>query len=335
MAKRILIVTNSDDLHADLLSQKLASRAQRPFRIDLDAFPRDYILDIEFNRSEWVGRLIHLPSNDAVAIKDIGAVWLRKPAPFRFVSDELSPQERAYAQMETEHVLFSVLYSLRCYWMSHPLSVRGALWKGEQLQRAARLGFRVPRSLISNQPASVRRFKADIAADMIFKAMSSAALAADAVPLAQRVIAGLRTTRIADEDDEMLEAVRELPSSFQEYIPKQYELRVTVIGAETFAARIYSQDDERTATDFRDMSADIRYRAERLPAAFARRCVELVHSYGLTFGALDFIVTPADEYVFLENNPVGQFLFVEQLVPELTMLDAVADRLSEGAQCGG
>jgi glutathione synthase/RimK-type ligase-like ATP-grasp enzyme len=335
MPKRILIVTNSADLHADLVAEKLVSRAQRPFRIDLDAFPRDYMLDIEFSRGEWVGRLIHLPSNDAAAIGDIGAVWLRKPAPFRFASDDLSPQERAYAEMETEHVLFSVLYSLRCYWMSHPLSIRGALWKGEQLQRATSMGFRVPRSLISNQPASVRRFKADVAADMIFKAMSSASLGADVVPQSQRVTAGLRTTRITDEDDGMLDAVRELPSLFQEYVPKQYELRVTVIGAETFAARIYSQDDERTATDYRDMSAEIRYRAELLPSMFARRCVEFVHSYELTFGALDFIVTPAGEYVFLENNPVGQFLFVEQLVPELKMLDAVADRLIEGAHSGG
>jgi glutathione synthase/RimK-type ligase-like ATP-grasp enzyme len=333
MPKRILIVTNSADLHADLVAQKLASRSQRPFRIDLDAFPRDYILDVEFSSGEWLGRVSHLPSNDAVAVGDIGAVWLRKPAPFHFVSDDLSPQERAYAQMETEHVLFSVLYSLRCYWMSHPLSIRGALWKGEQLQRATRMGFRVPRSVISNRPASVRRFKADFAEDMIFKAMSSPSLGADVVPQSQRVIAGLRTTRVTD--DGMLDAVRELPSLFQEYVPKQYELRVTVIGAEAFAARIYSQDDERTATDFRDMSADIRYRAERLPSMFARQCVEFVHSYGLTFGALDFIVTPKDEYVFLENNPVGQFLFVEQLVPELMMLDALADRLIEGAQSGG
>jgi glutathione synthase/RimK-type ligase-like ATP-grasp enzyme len=335
MPKRILIVTNSADLHADLVAQKLAARGQRPFRIDLDAFPRDYILDIEFGRGEWVGRLIHLPSDDAVAVGAIGAVWLRKPAPFHFVSNDLPPQERAFAEMETEHALFSALYSLRCYWMSHPVSIRGALWKGEQLQRAARMGFRVPRSLISNQPDSVRRFKADIEGDMIFKAMSSAALGADVVPQSQRVLAGLRTTRITDEHEGILDAVRELPSLFQEYVPKQYELRVTVIGTEAFAARIYSQEDERTATDFRDMSAEIRYRAEQLPSMFARQCVEFVHSYGLTFGALDFVVTPADGNVFLENNPVGQFLFVEQLVPELKMLDAVADCLIEGAQLGG
>ena len=57
-----------------------------------------------------------------------------------------------------------------------------------------------------------------------------------------------------------------------------------------------------------------------------------MHSYGLTYGAIDLIVTPAGEYVFLENNPVGQFLFVEELVPELDMAGALATCLVEGAR---
>ncbi|MBP6750029.1 MAG: hypothetical protein KA144_10355 [Xanthomonadaceae bacterium] len=96
-----------------------------------------------------------------------------------------------------------------------------------------------------------------------------------------------------------------------------------------------SQDDERTRTDYRDFSAEIDYIAETLPQEIERRCREFVHSYGLTFGALDLIFTPEGEYVFLENNPAGQFLFVEQLVPELRMLDAVTDCLIDGAHRTG
>ncbi len=47
---------------------------------------------------------------------------------------------------------------------------------------------------------------------------------------------------------------------------------------------------------------------------------------------MDIIVTPEDEFVFLENNPGGQFLFVEQLVPELKMMDTLANCLIEGVQ---
>jgi glutathione synthase/RimK-type ligase-like ATP-grasp enzyme len=106
---------------------------------------------------------------------------------------------------------------------------------------------------------------------------------------------------------------------------------VTVVGDSLFAARIHSQDDPRTATDWRDMSAEILYEPADLPPEVERRCLDFVHSYGLTFGALDLIVTPEGEHVFLENNPVGQFLFVEQLVPELDLTGAVARCLVEGA----
>jgi hypothetical protein len=57
-----------------------------------------------------------------------------------------------------------------------------------------------------------------------------------------------------------------------------------------------------------------------------------VRSYGLNYGAIDLIVTPRGEHVFLENNPVGQFLFIEELVPELDMTGALAMCLVEGAR---
>ena len=129
----------------------------------------------------------------------------------------------------------------------------------------------------------------------------------------------------------MLDAVAQLPCFFQHHVRKAHELRVTVIGDRLFAARIHSQDDPRTAADFRDFSAEILYEAATLPPELERRCIQLVHSYGLTYGAIDLIVTPEGEHVFLENNPAGQFLFVEQLVPELRMCDAVAQCLIDGA----
>jgi len=68
-----------------------------------------------------------------------------------------------------------------------------------------------------------------------------------------------------------------------------------------------------------------------LPGPVAERCLALVRSYGLNFSAIDLIVTPDDHYVFVENNPNGQFIFVEERVPELGMTDALAACLVRGA----
>ncbi|MDP3748522.1 MAG: hypothetical protein Q8Q88_15895 [Phenylobacterium sp.] len=331
MAKRVLIVTNRADLHADLVAEKVAAGGGHPFRLNLDEFPEHFATTLEFARGKWEGGLAHIPTGDILPISAIGAVWMRKKADFSFLSAGLTPQEKAYAEAEMEEILFGLLYGLDCFWMSHPIAVRGSIWKGEQLLRAARMGFSVPSSIVTNRRGDVEAFRRSVGDDIVFKSLSSPTLAAEQVEPEHRIGISLPTTRITEDHEEMLDAVAELPCFFQQYIAKRYELRVTVIGDQVFAAKIHSQDDPRTATDYRDFSAEILYEAEDLPPEIARRCLDFVRSYGLTYGALDLIVTPDGEYVFLENNPVGQFLFVEQLVPELDMTGALAARLVRGA----
>ena len=38
----------------------------------------------------------------------------------------------------------------------------------------------------------------------------------------------------------------------------------------------------------------------------------MMEDFNLIFGAFDFIVTPEDKWVFLEVNPNGQWLWLEQ-----------------------
>ena len=46
----------------------------------------------------------------------------------------------------------------------------------------------------------------------------------------------------------------------------------------------------------------------------------------LNFGCFDFIVTPAREYVFVECNPNGQWLWIETATG-MKISDALADAL--------
>ena len=82
MAKRVLIVTNSYDLHADLVSARLSATGQAPFRLNLDDFPKDYEITLSFVDGRWSGGLTHLPTGNALLIEEIGAVWMRKKADF-------------------------------------------------------------------------------------------------------------------------------------------------------------------------------------------------------------------------------------------------------------
>lgn len=331
MERDILIISFQQDLHAQLVEEALRARGARVFRLDLDRFPRDYRFDFRISASGQAGGELISADGASLRLDAIGAIWTRKTAAFAFADTDMGVQEEAYARAETEHALFSMLMSLDCYWMSHPLAIRAALWKGEQLIRAARHGFSVPDTLIGNQPASVRAFRMQNEDDIIFKTMASADLGAELVAPEDRLTPGLPTTRITDDHDAMLDAVAAVPCLFQRHVRKQHELRVTVIGDEIFVARIHSQDDARTSVDFRNIRVPIRYEAATLSPDLQRRCIEFVHSYGLVFGAIDLIETPEGTHVFLENNPVGQFLFVERLVPDLKMLDAITTALIDGA----
>jgi hypothetical protein len=48
------------------------------------------------------------------------------------------------------------------------------------------------------------------------------------------------------------------------------------------------------------------------------------------FCCFDFTVTPGGDHVFLEANQMGQFLWVEEKVPELPMLDTMCAFLMSG-----
>lgn len=338
MQASILIISHHEDLHADLVAEKIQQRGFDVFRLHLDRFPRDYHINLSFKNSHHKGLITHIPTNQTMPLDNIGAVWLRKSAPFEFNSQDLSPQELAFARSETAHILYGILFSLDVFWLSHPLAVRSSQWKGEQLQRAASMGFLIPDTIITNQTSALHHFAQACRSDFVFKAMSSPNLAANEVEVNEREPGNLATTRISFEEysnglwNDDFEALNELPGLFQKYIEKAYELRVTVIGKQCYAAQILSQEDPRTATDYRDFSVKIPYKKFELTHDLEQQCVRFVRSYGLEFGAMDLIVTPENKLVFLENNPGGQFYFIEQLVPELRLCDAVADLLCTGAE---
>lgn len=104
-------------------------------------------------------------------------------------------------------------------------------------------------------------------------------------------------------------------SLFQAYIEKKYEIRIFYIMGRIFPMCIFSQNNPKTKIDFRnyDRKKPNRMVPYRLPVEIKRKIRKLMNMLKLNTGSLDFIVTPADDFVFLEVNPVGQFGFVSDL----------------------
>jgi glutathione synthase/RimK-type ligase-like ATP-grasp enzyme len=129
---------------------------------------------------------------------------------------------------------------------------------------------------------------------------------------------------VESSDLDELESVRFAPVIFQEYVDG-VDLRVTVVGHKIFAAEIDARKT-RYPVDMRMVVGDASVRPTKLPSKIEKLLMKLQRRLGLYYGAIDIRRTLQGEYFFLEVNPAGQWLFVEQRTG-LPISQAVADLL--------
>ena len=99
------------------------------------------------------------------------------------------------------------------------------------------------------------------------------------------------------------------PSLIQSKIQKKYELRIFYLDKKFYPMAIFSQRDNLTSVDFRNYNHDRPNRTVpfKLPDEIEQKLILLMEKLDLNCGSIDMVVTPNDDFVFLEVNPVGQF----------------------------
>jgi glutathione synthase/RimK-type ligase-like ATP-grasp enzyme len=123
---------------------------------------------------------------------------------------------------------------------------------------------------------------------------------------------------------------------YQPYIDKIYEVRLTVIGKKLFATRIDSQTKRKTV-DWRydlDDGKDWPLRIDCLPEEIERAVRGLVSQLKLELACIDLICTPHNEWYFLEVNEQGQFLWLEEALPQQRLLQSMCELLLGSHQNG-
>ena len=120
------------------------------------------------------------------------------------------------------------------------------------------------------------------------------------------------TNIVKSEDLDNVSLIQRNPCLFQEYIDKEYELRITALKDKVVGIAIHSQNSEKSKIDFRRYDfKNVRYEKVEFPDNVNDFCLNLLEHYKLSFGEIDMIFTPQGEYVFLELNPNGQWLWLE------------------------
>lgn len=308
---KVLIITSRADLHADHLSKKLVERAIPTARLNLDELPVNLSVGYTTEEGHSVWRVDDGSKSCLFKPEEVTAVWYRRPFITRYDRAEQKASV-AFAGRETEAYLSDVCACLPdVKWINHPVRNQIAGNKLGQLRLARQLGFRIPETIVTNDEEEADRFIKRLAPQkVVYKTLSR--------PFVSETEETYRSvyTSLVEMSPQVARSIKLAPCLFQECVEKDCELRITVVGEQVFATRLFSQEHISTAIDWRRDQHKVKLRQELcvLDPKIERLCVKLVKQLGLVFGAIDIIVTPKGEYVFLEINPNGQWLWMEVLL---------------------
>ncbi|MGW6499120.1 ATP-grasp ribosomal peptide maturase [Nonomuraea angiospora] len=294
----MLVVTSLIDETANMVIRALGEHQVQVARID----PADIGAGLTFGghigdgHGSWSGQLV-TPSR-RVSLEEIGSVYYRRPSPFR--SFAATEQARQFVITEARHGLSGLLRTLpSCRYVNHPAATERADFKVAQLEAAARVGMKIPQTLVTNDLDAARAFarKHD---RIIYKSFR-------AVPTTPDGLVGAIWTQRVDPDD-LDESVCVTAHMFQEEIPKSADARVTVVGDRVFASRITHPEG---AIDWREGEwSKLLYDHIEVPDATRQALFAYLKDFSLVFGCFDFALEDrgsGEVWTFVECNPNGQW----------------------------
>lgn len=123
------------------------------------------------------------------------------------------------------------------------------------------------------------------------------------------------TSEITNDHLNDMEGLSLCPMTFQERLEKKLEMRVTIVGKKIFCFSIDSQRMSTAALDWRKEGAAMvdDWQPYQLPAAIEQKLQAFMNDYGVNYGAIDLILTPDDEFYFLEINAAGEYFWLDKL----------------------
>lgn len=314
----VLVLSEEYDPSVDRVVTTLDQLGVPAFRADLGWFPGRLTLDAELDGGRWVG-ILRTPERE-VRLAGLRSVWYHRPTAFSF-PDEMPRARREHAEREARFGVGGVLSSLPVTWMNHPQRDADHAYKPRQLALAARCGLDVPRTLITNDLGAVRRFAASMEHGTVIKALASNVIHENG----QRKVG--HTHKLTDDDLAELDGIELTAHQFQEWLPKFHDARLIAVGTKLFAVAIHTSDPE-AVVDWRANYDALSYSVVDIPSRIATSVRSFMRLSGISFSALDFVITPEGRWVFLESNSGGQYGW---LTPTLgtSVSDAIASLLAQ------
>ena len=317
----ILILSHEEDVTATDVAAALRQRGLPFVMVDPGCIPGAGQLGMHYGRDGALRRTLKV-GDTRVDMDDVRCIWTRRPGKYQVPARVEDAEHREWCVASTREAMAGFWQTGAVRWVpTVPALDRVAHNKPTQLQVAAAHGFRIPRTYIGNDIDDFLAFVESCNGQVITKTIWPHNLRRDGA------MHQIFTQRIQRRHLQDVAAVQFAPVIAQEWLAKDIELRVTVIAPHVFGAEIRSQALRGTRLDWRRRATEAQHAPHRLPPEIARQCAAVTRALGCCFGAIDLVLTPEGEYVFLEINPNGEWRWVEDATG-LPMTAAMVDLLA-------
>lgn len=319
--KKVLILTNKKDITADYVILELQKRNIGYFRFNTEAFPTK--ISGTMHVDEKIISLSIEGIKGTINLDDIFSIWYRRPGVPCISKDIKDAGVTEFCRKESEEFIEGLCSIFKGLWVSFPPHIFRAQNKLYQLSVARSLGFKIPETIITNNPKEIGTFADKFHSGIIAKAVRQGTLRTNHGEYL------IFTNPVTRKDFEAFPNVKYSPCVFQQFIPKKFDLRVTVIGSKVFSVEIHSGDNmPESQFDWRQGNQEnLSYKIHVLPKNIEGLCRRIVEKMKLKFGAIDLIYSTSNEYYFLEINPNGQWAWIEQTT-KLNLTKALVDLLT-------
>lgn len=323
---QILLLTHKEDDTADLVMKKILEKGGNCIRFNTEDYPEKIKLTMYLKKHFSKVKGCIKFGNTTLDLEEIKTVWYRRP--HKPVIDTITDLvSKKWAEEESDYALKCLWTLLEDrFWVNPLLSCEKIQFnKWYQMIVANKIGLQTPFSVLSNCHKDIIKLCKNIDGDMAVKVVKNVAVRYDKKTLL------LHTKRVSFEEIEKAEtgSFELSPVFLQKYIEKKLELRITIIGNKVFPCEIHSQINKKTMDDWRKhifLEKELPHLPCELPKNVEEKCILLIRELGLRFGAIDMILTPKNEYVFLEVNPNGQWGWIEELT-KMPISSALAEFL--------
>jgi hypothetical protein len=241
-------------------------------------------------------------------------VWIRRPEP-PCLNPGVSEADRKFAQGEYRWFsdsLRSLLEWLPVRCINRYSASRMIRNKSVQLVLARSCGLKVPATLMSNAPGSIRDYLQQSAGPSICKGFFPHIWRNSA----DQSVAVTETFQLSEDILPADEILTYAPAIYQQMITKQFDVRMVLLGNAVYSVALYNP---RESIDWRQDVTQGLVRAESLatPNPIKQQVLAFAQKSGIVFGSFDFAVDHNGDWWFFEVNEQGQFLWLDDLNPEL------------------